>query len=81
MPALDRSSSRGKALPYSASFQLSRLPCSSVSVSMATPIVASFRRAISSSMSLGTSYTRRSRVALFATTHSADSAWFAKDIP
>ena len=51
---------------YVPSSQLARyLACSSVSSSIATPIVASLSRAISSSISVGTSYTLRSSDAAF----------------
>src|SRR5713226_9259415 len=54
--------------------------CSSVSVSISTPMVASFRRAISLSISSGTGWTLRSSSAAFWIAYSAESAWFAKDM-
>ena len=54
--------------------------CSSVRLSMSTPIVSSFRRAISSSISRGTGYTFRSSDAACCTAYSVERAWFAKDM-
>src|SRR5262249_32822622 len=52
--------------------------CSAVRVSIWTSIDASLSRAISSSMSRGTTYTFRSRRLPCLTMYSTDSAWFAK---
>src|SRR5262249_35028936 len=54
--------------------------CSSVNWSIAMPIVSSFRRAISASISGGTGYTFRSSSAACWIAYSADNAWFAKDM-
>src|SRR5256884_2984296 len=54
--------------------------CSGVSVSMATPIAASFNRAISASRSRGMRCTSLPRSRAWRTTCSAASAWFANDM-
>ena len=48
--------------------------CSSLSLSMSTPMVSSFSRAISSSISVGTGYTFGSRDAAFCTAYSVARA-------
>ncbi len=69
---LDPNDALGSYVP--SSHEARYFACSSVSRSMEMPIVSSLSRAISSSISVGTSYTFRSSVAAFWITHSAERA-------